>query len=109
MHLEANTKPHIHHKFEIFGTNIASTMAYPNSKNEPKNGLHLLGIKSLEESIINVIVYFWKIEFRMKCQNLITSVILFVHLLINILKNKKYHMNQFYHLFVMEMKVPHYI
>jgi hypothetical protein len=31
-------KPHVHQKFEIFWTNIASTMAYPNSKNGPKNG-----------------------------------------------------------------------
>jgi hypothetical protein len=28
--LEAITKPHVHRKFEIFGTNIASTMACPN-------------------------------------------------------------------------------
>jgi hypothetical protein len=35
-------------KFEIFWTNIAYTMAWPNSKNGPKNGpkngLHPLGI-----------------------------------------------------------------
>jgi hypothetical protein len=30
--LEANTKPHVLQKFEIFWTNIASTMAYPNFK-----------------------------------------------------------------------------
>jgi hypothetical protein len=42
--LEASTKPHIHQKFEIFWTNIASTMAYPMSKNGPKNGLRPLGI-----------------------------------------------------------------
>ena len=40
-------KPHIHLKFEIFWTNIASTMAYPNFKNEPKNELRLLGVKPL--------------------------------------------------------------
>jgi hypothetical protein len=43
--LEASTKPHVHQKFEIFWTNIASTMAYPNSKNGPKNGLCPLGVK----------------------------------------------------------------
>jgi hypothetical protein len=41
----ASTKPHVHQKFENFGTNIASTMACPNFKNGPKTGLHLLGIK----------------------------------------------------------------
>jgi hypothetical protein len=30
--LEASTKPHVHQKFEIFWTNIASTMACPNFK-----------------------------------------------------------------------------
>jgi hypothetical protein len=30
--LEANTKPHVHQKFEIFWTNIASTMACPKFK-----------------------------------------------------------------------------
>jgi hypothetical protein len=43
--LEASTKPHAHYKFEIFWTNIASTMAYPNFKNGPKNGLRPLGVK----------------------------------------------------------------
>jgi hypothetical protein len=43
--LEASTKSHVHKKFEIFWTNIASTMACPNFKNGPKNVLHLLGIK----------------------------------------------------------------
>jgi hypothetical protein len=33
-------------KIEIFWTNIASTMAYPNSQNGPKNGLRPLGDKS---------------------------------------------------------------
>jgi hypothetical protein len=42
--LEASTKPHVHQKFEIFWTNIASTMACPNSKNGPKNGLCSLGV-----------------------------------------------------------------
>jgi hypothetical protein len=36
VHLEASTKPHVHQKFEIFWTNIASTMACPDSKNGPK-------------------------------------------------------------------------
>jgi hypothetical protein len=31
-------------KIEIFWTNIASTMAYPNFKNRPKNGLCPLGV-----------------------------------------------------------------
>jgi hypothetical protein len=43
--LEASTKPHVHQKFEIFWTNIASTMAYPNLKNGPKKGLGPLGVK----------------------------------------------------------------
>jgi hypothetical protein len=45
VHLEASTKPHVHQKFESFWTNTASTIACPNFKNGPKNGLHLLGIK----------------------------------------------------------------
>jgi hypothetical protein len=49
--LEASTKPHVHQKFEIFWTNIASTMAYPNFKNGPKNGLGPLGVKVKESSI----------------------------------------------------------
>jgi hypothetical protein len=32
VHLEASTKPHVHQKFEIFWTNIASTMTCPNFK-----------------------------------------------------------------------------
>jgi hypothetical protein len=44
MCLEASTKPHVHQKFEIFWTNMASTMACPNFKNGPKNGLRHLGI-----------------------------------------------------------------
>jgi hypothetical protein len=43
--LEASTKPHVHQKFEIFWSNIASTMACPNSKNGLKNGLCPLGVK----------------------------------------------------------------
>jgi hypothetical protein len=43
--VEASTKPHVHQKFEIFWTNTASTMACPNFKNGPKNGLHPLGVK----------------------------------------------------------------
>jgi hypothetical protein len=43
--LEASTKPHVHQKFEIFWTNIASTMACPNFKNGPKIGLRPLGVK----------------------------------------------------------------
>jgi hypothetical protein len=45
VHLEASTKPHVYQKFEIFLTNIASTMAYPNFKNGQKNGLGPLGVK----------------------------------------------------------------
>jgi hypothetical protein len=45
VHLEASTKPHVHQKFEIFWTNIASTMACPMSKNWPKKGLRPLGVK----------------------------------------------------------------
>jgi hypothetical protein len=47
VHLEASIKPHVHQKFEIFGTNIASTMGCPNSKNRPKKGLRPLGVKFL--------------------------------------------------------------
>jgi hypothetical protein len=43
--LEASTKPHVHQKFEIFWTNIASTMVCPNFKNGSKNGLGPLGVK----------------------------------------------------------------
>jgi hypothetical protein len=44
VHLEASTKPHVHQKFDIFWTNIASTMACLNFKNGPKNGLRPLGV-----------------------------------------------------------------
>jgi hypothetical protein len=47
VHLEAITKPHVHQKFQIFWTNIAFTMACPNFKNGPKNGLGPLGVKRL--------------------------------------------------------------
>jgi hypothetical protein len=43
---EASIKPHIHQKFEIFWTNIASTIACPNFKNGPKIGLRPLGVKA---------------------------------------------------------------
>jgi hypothetical protein len=49
--LEASTKPHVHQKFEIFWTNIASTMACPMSKNGPKKGLRPLGIKVKEQKL----------------------------------------------------------
>jgi hypothetical protein len=47
VHLEASTKPHVHRKFENFWTNIASTMACPNFKNGPKNGLGTLRVKQI--------------------------------------------------------------
>jgi hypothetical protein len=46
VHLEASTKPHVHREFEIFWTNIASTMACTNFKNGPKKGLGPLGVKN---------------------------------------------------------------
>jgi hypothetical protein len=42
--LEASTKPFVHRKFEIFWTNITSTMTCPNFKNGPKKGLGPLGV-----------------------------------------------------------------
>jgi hypothetical protein len=48
--LEASTKPHVHRKFEIFWTNIASTMTCPNIKNKPKNGLRPLGVRGTKLS-----------------------------------------------------------
>jgi hypothetical protein len=45
VHLEAGTKPPVYQKFEIFWTNIASTMACPNFKSGQKNGLGPLGVK----------------------------------------------------------------
>jgi hypothetical protein len=46
--LKASTKAHVHRKFEIFWTNIASTMACPNLKNGPKNGLRHLGVNLIQ-------------------------------------------------------------
>jgi hypothetical protein len=51
MHLEASTSPHVHQKFEIFWTNIASTMACLNFKNGPKNGLGSLGINQNQQNV----------------------------------------------------------
>jgi hypothetical protein len=51
MLLEASTKPHVHRKFEIFWTNIASTMACPNFKNGQKNGLGPLGVKYFKNGL----------------------------------------------------------
>jgi hypothetical protein len=48
VHLEASTQPHVHQNFEIFWTNNASTMAWPNLKNGPKNGLGPLGVKKMD-------------------------------------------------------------
>jgi hypothetical protein len=56
VHLEASTKPHVHQKFEIFWTNIASTMACPNFKNGPKTGLRPLGVKT--SCKFNFLVFF---------------------------------------------------
>jgi hypothetical protein len=44
---------HMFQKFEIFWTNIASTMTYPNFKNGPKNGLRPLGV-NLEDCLKDV-------------------------------------------------------
>jgi hypothetical protein len=54
VHLGAGTKPYVHRKFEIFWTNIASTMACPSFKNGPKNGLGPLGVKALVETTLNL-------------------------------------------------------
>jgi hypothetical protein len=54
VHLEASTKPHVHEKFQIFWTNIAFTMACPNFKNGPKNGLGPLGVN---EELLDVVVW----------------------------------------------------
>jgi hypothetical protein len=51
VHLEASTKPHVHRKFEIFWTNIASTMACPNFKNGPKNSLRCLGVNLIDSFV----------------------------------------------------------
>jgi hypothetical protein len=68
VHLEANTKPHVHRKFEIFWTNIASTVAYPNFKNGPKNDLAPLGVK--QTLIVSLIFLQSKME---KTQSPITT------------------------------------
>jgi hypothetical protein len=51
--LEASTKPHVHRKFEIYWTNITSTMAYPNFKNGSKKGLGPLGDMRLNLSLVD--------------------------------------------------------
>jgi hypothetical protein len=53
VHLEASAKPHVHQKIQIFWTNIALTMACPNFKNGPKNGLGPLGVKITIEATVN--------------------------------------------------------
>jgi hypothetical protein len=79
MHLEASTKPHVHQKFQIFWTNIAFTMACPNFKNGPKNGLGPLGVNTtfrmthFLKSYYNVFILENKINaqvFRRTCVNL---------------------------------------
>jgi hypothetical protein len=50
---EGSTKPHVHRKYEIFWTNIASTMACPNFKNGPKNGLGPLGVNLQNICLLN--------------------------------------------------------
>jgi hypothetical protein len=47
--LEVCTKPHVHQKFEIFWTNLGSTMACPNFKNGPKTRLRPLEVNSLRQ------------------------------------------------------------
>ena len=59
MCLEASTKPHVHWKFEIFGTNIASTMACPNFKNGTKTGLRCLGVLGFEMQNLGVQIIAW--------------------------------------------------
>jgi hypothetical protein len=49
--LKASTEPHVHRKFEIFWTSIASTMACPNFKKGPKNVLHPLGFNDRTEAL----------------------------------------------------------
>jgi hypothetical protein len=53
VHLEVSAKSHVHQKIEIFWTNIASTMAYPNFQNGPKIGLRPLGVKDIEHKAVN--------------------------------------------------------
>jgi hypothetical protein len=56
VYLEASTKLHVYQKFEIFWTNIASTMAYPNFRNGPKNGLGPLGVNFYKNPIFGLVV-----------------------------------------------------
>jgi hypothetical protein len=63
VHLEASTKPHIHQNFEIFWTNIASTMVYPNFKNGPKIRLRPLGVKSKLEILSFMCKFFGGLQF----------------------------------------------
>jgi hypothetical protein len=58
MLLESSTKPQVHRKFEIFLTNIASTMACPNFKNGPKTGLRPLGVNIWSEKP-SILVHFF--------------------------------------------------
>jgi hypothetical protein len=53
VHLEASAKPHVHQKIQIFWIDIALTMACPNFKNGPKNGLGPLGVKITIEATVN--------------------------------------------------------
>ena len=55
MHLKASNKPHVHQKFEIFWTNIASAMACLNFKNGPKTGLPPLRVKEFPKSIVLIL------------------------------------------------------
>jgi hypothetical protein len=65
--IEASTKPQVHQKFEIFWTNITSTMACPMSKNGPKKGLCPLGVNPIDKyrlvivklSLINLVGDRW--------------------------------------------------
>jgi hypothetical protein len=61
--LKASTKPHVHQKFEIFWTNIASTMACPNFKNGPKNELRPLEIKVCLKSLLRADQIFFPLCF----------------------------------------------
>jgi hypothetical protein len=72
VHLEASTKPHVHQKFEIFWTNIASTMACPNFKNGPNNGLDPLGL-----NYIDPLLFFINFNFRneLKTKNYLLLVL----------------------------------
>jgi hypothetical protein len=78
--LEASTKPHVHKKFEIFWTNIASTMTCPNFKNGPKNGLCPLGVKPLKFCTTYMLCIFFAIThliFAYACTTKISFTTLF--------------------------------